>query len=369
MESFAELARKPVRTASPYVPGRPIEEIRERFGLSRVLKLASNENPLGPSPRAREAVAACLGDVHRYPEGGSTRLRAAIAVRLGVEPASAIVGSGSDELLELLARTFLSPGDEIVASRHAFIRYKMAGILMEARVVETPMAPGLRHDLPAMARAVTPRTKIVFIANPNNPTGTYVTRAELGEFLGRVPSSVLVAVDEAYFEYASVLPDYPDSLEFRRKGRRNVIAFRTFSKIHGLAGLRAGYAIADPEIVGLMDRIRPPFNVTVPAQVGCEAALADDSHVKASRDLNRENLAWLAAELERRGIEFTPSAANFILIRTRRGGPAVFDALLRKGVIVRPMVEYGLPEHVRVTIGTREEMEVFLAGFLEVDGR
>jgi histidinol-phosphate aminotransferase len=220
-----------------------------------------------------------------------------------------------------------------------------------------------------MARAVTPRTKIVFIANPNNPTGTHVTRAELSQFLERVPPHVLVAVDEAYFEYASVLPDYPDSLEFRRGGHRNVISFRTFSKIHGLAGLRAGYAIGDPEVVSLMDRIRPPFNVTVPAQVGCEAALADEAHVKASRDLNRENLAWLVGELVRRGIEHVPSAANFLLVRTRRGGPAVFDALLRKGVIVRPMAEYGLPEHVRVTIGTREEMEVFLAGFLEADER
>jgi histidinol-phosphate aminotransferase len=369
MPDFEKLARPCLRKLQPYIPGKPIEEIKQRFGLARVIKLASNENPLGPSRRALEAVSAALGEVNRYPEGGSTRLRQAIAASLGLEPARILVGSGSDEIIELIAKTFLDKDDELVASEHAFIRYKMAGAVMEARVIETRMAAGYRHDLPAMARAVTARTKIVFIANPNNPTGTHVTRAELAEFLDRVPPRVLVAVDEAYFEYAQVLPDYPDAVALRRQGHPNVVSFRTFSKIHGLAGLRVGYAVADPAVVGLMDRIRPPFNVTIPSQAGCEAALADEGHVRASRELVRENLAWLGGELERAGIEFVPSAANFVLIRTRTGGAAVFEGLLRKGLIVRPMGEYGFPEHVRVTIGTREEMEMLLAALLEVDGR
>ena len=366
MASFEDLARPCVRKFSPYVPGRPIEEIKARFGLQRVIKLASNENPLGPSPRALEAIPACLGDLNRYPEGGSTRLRSAIARKWGVEPSCVIVGSGSDELLDLLARTFVGKGDEIVISRHAFIRYRMAGEIMEARVVEVPMVPGLRHDLQAMRKAITARTKVVFIANPNNPTGSFVTRQEFAVFLEGLRQDIIIAMDEAYFEYARHLPEYPDSIG-ARAGHRGIVSFRTFSKIYGLAGLRTGYAIADPEVILQMDRIRAPFNITIPAQAACEAALQDEAHVLRATELNRSVMEWLCGELVRRGVESIPSATNFLLIRTRKLGVAVFEGLLARGIIVRPMAEYGLQEWIRVTLGTREETELFLKGFLEVE--
>ncbi len=363
MASFEDLARKCVRKFGPYVPGRPIEEIKERFGLAEVVKLASNENPLGPSPRALEAAAACLGEIHRYPEGGSLRLRGALARRYGVATDCLIVGAGSDELIELLAKTFLEPEDEVVVSEHAFVRFRMAGNLMGARVVEVPMA-GFRHDLRAMGAALTAKTKMVFIANPNNPTGTYVPRDDLAAFLDRVPPAVLVAMDEAYFEYARALPDYPDSLDSFREGRRNVVTLRTFSKAFGLAGLRVGYGIADPVVVLQLDRVRAPFNVSIPSQAACEAALGDARHVEDSVALNLRNKGWFCEELKRNGVDFIPSAGNFVMVRARGDGSQVFEALLRKGVIVRPMAEYGFPDHLRVTIGKQEELQLFLKNFL-----
>jgi histidinol-phosphate aminotransferase len=367
MHDFEKLARPCLRQFSPYVPGRPIEEIREKFGLKRVVKLASNENPLGPSPLAVEAIRKALRDLNRYPEGGSSRLRAALAKRLGVEPSCVLVGSGSDEIIELIAKSFVGPGDEIVASEHAFIRYKMAGQLMDARVVEVRMRD-FRHDLLAMAAAVTPKTKAVFVANPNNPTGTYVPKAEFAEALRRLPREILLVMDEAYYEYAKDLPDYPDSVAFRKEGAHpGIVTLRTFSKIYGLAGLRVGYAVAEPSVVRQIDKIRPPFNVTSPAQAGCEAALADRRHVEASARVNSDNREWLCGALKKNGFELVPSAGNFVLVRTRTGGQKVFEDLLRRGIIVRPMAEYGFPEHVRVTVGTKEETEMFLAELLLVD--
>jgi histidinol-phosphate aminotransferase len=366
MPSFEDLSRKCIRKFSPYIPGKPIEEIKERFGLKDVFKLASNENPLGPSPKAREAIASCLAEIHRYPEGGSTRLRSALAKKVGVDAKCVIVGSGSDELIEILAKAFLEGKDNIVASEHAFIRYKMAGELMGIRVIEVPMT-GFRHDLEAMARAVTPRTKIIFIANPNNPTGTYVSRDAFSRFIEGVSADKLVVIDEAYFEYARGYADYPDSLEFQKAGRKNIITLRTFSKIYGLAGLRTGYGIADPSVIAQMDRIRPPFNVTIPSQVACEAALEDTRHVEASVALNREVRSWLCEELDKKKVEYVPSAGNFVLVRTAQPAAQVFDALLQRGIIVRPMAEYGFPNHLRVTIGTKAEMELFLAQFLALE--
>jgi histidinol-phosphate aminotransferase len=366
MPNFEQMSRSCLRKFSPYVPGRPIEEIKERFHLERVIKLASNENPLGPSRKALEAIAASVWDLFRYPEGGSTRLRAALARSLGVDAGQVLAGSGSDEIIELIAKTFLERDDDIVVSEHAFIRYKMAGNLMAVRVIEVPMT-GFRHDLKAMRAAITPKTKIVFLANPNNPTGTYVTRAELSAFLDGLRDDLLVVLDEAYFEYARALPDYPDSVQLLKDGRRQVVGLRTFSKAYGLAGLRTGYAVADPGVVREIDKIRPPFNVTSLAQTACEAALEDRRHVEDSVRLNRETMERLCSELRAKGIDFVPSAGNFVLIKARRGGDAAFQGLLRRGIIVRPMAEYGFPEHVRVTVGTPEETEVFLKAFVEVD--
>jgi len=368
MPGFEDLARKCVRRFSPYVPGRPIEEIKERFGLNEVIKLASNENPLGPSPKAAKAIPSCLTDLNRYPEGGSTRLRGALAKKYRLDPTCVLVGAGSDEIIELLAKSFLDKSDEIVVSEHAFIRYKMAGDLMGCRVVEVPMA-GFTHDLRAMRARVTKTTKIIFIANPNNPTGTYVTRKEFAAFIEAVPRNKLVVMDEAYFEYARHLNDYPDGLEFWRKGHRNIVVLRTFSKIFGLAGLRVGYALGDASVLGQVDRIRPPFNVTIPAQVACEAALGDSRHVKRAAESNRTNMAWLCSQLDKHGIEYVPSATNFVLIKTAIGGVPMFNALLAKGVIVRPMAEYGFPSHVRVTVGTKREMNIFWKNFRALERR
>jgi len=368
MPSFQHLARATVLEASPYVPGKPIEEIRERFGLAQVVKLASNENAVGPSPKAAEAMARSFAELHRYPEGGSTRLRKALAVRYGVDPSCVMAGSGSDELIELIARTFLDPGDEVIVSEHAFVRYKMAARLSGAKVIEVPMT-GYRHDARGMARAVTPRTKLLFLANPNNPTGTYVNCRDVDALLETVPADRLVILDEAYHEYAAVYEDYPDAVQLLRRGRANIVSLRTFSKAYGLAALRVGYAIADPGVISLIDRVRPPFNLSSPAQAACEAALQDASHVKTCVRLNGECKKWLCLALEQGGIEFVPSATNCVLIRTRVGSRSAFEALLARGIIVRPMEEYGYPDHIRVTVGTRAEMELFLREFLAVDRR
>jgi histidinol-phosphate aminotransferase len=368
MASFKDRARRCIQNLAPFHPGPSFEEIESRFGPGGAAKLDSNENPLGPSPRALEAAAACLGRIHRYPESGSARLRGALARRYRLAPECVIIGSGSDELIDLLARAFLEPEDELVVSEHAFIRYRAAGSAMGARVVEVPMA-AFRHDLVAMGQAVTPRTKLVFIANPNNPTGTYVSRADLAAFFERLPPAVLAVVDEAYFEYSSPLTDYPDSVAFFRDGRRNVVALRTFSKAHGLAGLRVGYGIADPSVVAQLDRIRLPFNLTIPSQAACEAALGDARHLDDSVALNLTNRSWFCEELKSRGIDFVPSAGNFVMLRTTRGGAAAFEALFQKGVIVRPMGGYGLPDHLRVTIGRKEELQRFLDHFLAFEGK
>jgi histidinol-phosphate aminotransferase len=278
-----------------------------------------------------------------------------------------LVGSGSDEIIELIAKTFLDLEDEIVVAEHAFVRYKMAGRLMNIRVVEVPMVDGFRHDARAMAKAVGPRTKIVFIANPNNPTGTYVTTDEFRELLSIVPPRVLIVVDEAYYEFSRLFPDYPDSVAIAKEGHPGIVTLRTFSKAYGLAGLRVGYALADRTVISQIDRIRPPFNVTIPSQAACEAALEDTEHVDATVAVNSDNMEWLRRRLDSCKIPYVPSVANFLLVKTRLGSQKVFEALLQKGVIVRPMTEYGFPDHIRVSIGNLDEMEFFLEHFLPID--
>ncbi len=335
----------------PYQPGKPIEELERELGISGAIKLASNENPLGPSPRAVEALQRMLGEMHRYPDGASHELRRALAGRLGVEPASLVFGCGSDEILELLAKCFVGPGDEVVYAWPSFAMYPIVVGGQGATPVAVPLDAGHVHDLDAMLRAVTARTRLVFVCNPNNPTGTSVGAAAFDRFVDALPSHVVLAIDEAYVEYAR-RADFPAALAHVRR-RPATITLRTFSKIYGLAGLRVGYGVGDPELISYLERARHPFNVSLAAQIAARAALDDDAFVARSRAVNAEGIALLERELAGLGLETTPTDANFILVRAR--GRDTYERLLRRGVIVRPLGGFGLEDHVRITIGTQPE--------------
>jgi histidinol-phosphate aminotransferase len=350
------LAPEWVRTLSAYPPGKPIEELEREYGISDSIKLASNENPLGPSPKAVAAIGKALVDVHRYPDGNAFYLRRALAQKLALSPDTLIFGNGSNEIIELAVRTFLRPGDEAVMADQAFVIYRL--VVQSAGC--TPRIVPLRdmtHDLEAMADAVGPHTKMVFLANPNNPTGTIFRRGPWEEFLRAVPPRVIIVMDEAYAEFVED-PEYPNSLD-DQGGERLVLTLRTFSKIYGLAALRIGYGVGRPELIDLMNRVRQPFNVGTLAQVGALAALDDDEHVARTRAVNRDGMAFLKRACERLGLSWVPSWANFLLVRVGNGAQ-VYERLLRLGVIVRPMGFYGFPDHVRVTIGTAPENERFV---------
>ena len=346
-----------LRDLVSYEPGKPIEDVARELGLrpDEIIKLASNENPLGPSPKALAAMRDALERSHFYPDGGGYYLREGIAKKMGLDRANVILGSGSNEIIEFIGKAFLDPGDDIIASRHAFVVYKLMATLFGARTIEVP-DPGFAHDLDAMAAAITPRTKEIFIANPNNPTGTLCSQAEIDRFMARVPDHVVVVFDEAYYEF---LPEPPDTLKFVREGR-NVVVLRTFSKIQGLANLRIGYGLARPELIDILQKTRQPFNANGIAQAGALAGLADDDHQQRTRELTWDGRDFLQREFTARGLEFIPSHANFVLVKVG-DGKAVFNALLKKGIIVRDMNAYGLPEWIRVSIGTMEQNRRFLA--------
>ena len=365
MPSKTEFGRPEIGHFEPYAPGRGIEQVRRQYGLKHVIKLASNENAWGPSPRAVRAARTASGRVHRYPDGTSTELRAALARKHRVSPKHVIVGAGSDEIIELLGKAFLRPSDEIVVSAHAFIRYRMAGELMGCRVRTVPMKY-LRHDLEAMAAAVTRSTKLVFIANPNNPTGTYNTVREVRQFLASLPAETLSVWDEAYFEYARQEPDYGCILENHLASSKAMV-LRTFSKAYGLAGLRVGYGVAPSWVVSVLDRVRPPFNVSVVAQAAALAALRDSGYVGRCVERNLQGRSFLCRELEKMGLVFVPACANFLLISVApRSGHEVFERILSQGVIVRAVEEYGFPHHIRVTVGTPEENRLFIKALKKV---
>jgi len=340
----------------PYQPGKPVEEVEREYGIRDSIKLASNENPLGPSPRAVEALRGALAGIHRYPDGGGFYLKQRLAAKLGVSTDQIALGNGSNEILEFVARTFLRPGEDAVMSEQAFVVY--ASVVQSAAGI--PRAVPLReftHDLDAIAAAVRKSTRLVFLGNPNNPTGTIYPRAAFERLLERLPGDVVVVADDAYAEYVSD-PEYPRTLDYLRPDRL-LITLRTFSKIYGLAGLRIGYGIGPTELVAALERIRQPFNVNVLGQVAALAALDDDEHVERSRRANREGMLFLERELTRLGLAYVPSQANFVLVRVGAGGE-VYERLLRRAVIVRPMGGYGFPEHVRVTVGTAEENRRFV---------
>ncbi len=351
-----------IRSLIPYEPGKPIEEVEREFGIANSVKLASNENPLGPSPKALAAIRAKLDQLNLYPDGDCFYLKRGLSQKLGVAPENLIFGNGSNEIIELAARTFMRPGDEAVMAEQAFVVYQLIVQAVGGKGVAVPLKD-FTHDLAALSDAVSARTRVVFLANPNNPTGTIYRRSEWEAFLGKVSRDVLLIVDEAYFEYVQD-PDYPDSLRYHSQDRA-ILTLRTFSKLYGLAGLRIGYGVASKELISLMQRVRQPFNVNAPAQWAALAALDDLEHVKRSLEENRQGLNYLQREFSHLGLEFVPSQANFILVRVGKG-QEVFKRLLTEAVIVRPTAGYRFPEHVRVTVGTMAENRKFIEAIEKV---
>jgi len=352
----ASLVRGNIGDLAVYSPGKPIEEVRRELGLERVIKLASNENPLGPSPRAVEAVTRAAGGIALYPDGSAYRLRHALARFYDMPPEAIILGNGSNEIIQMVSLAVLEPGDEAIMPVPSFPRYQPLALLMNARPVEVPLTADFRVDLEAMAARLGPRTKIVYICNPNNPTGTINTRREMDRFLERVPRETLVVLDEAYREFVED-ENYPDGLDYLRAGY-NVLVLRTFSKVFGLAGLRVGYAIGDRALIAYLHRVREPFNVNALAQEAALAALEDRDFVERTRDNNRRGKARLYQAFEALNLPFVPTEANFILFDARRDEQEVFRRMLRRGVIIRG--GFGYPTMLRVTIGTPEENEAFI---------
>lgn len=350
--AIEELVNPHILELNPYEPGKPMEELERELGIESSIKLASNENPLGPSPKALAALRECIEDVNRYPDGACFALRERLAERLDVSERQLVFGCGADEILELLVKTFLAPGDEVVMPWPSFAMYPIVVKGMGGVGVQVPLRDDFSHDLDAMREALNDRTKIVFVCNPNNPTGTSIGAEEFGRFVASLPDSVVLAVDEAYYEFVR-RADFPRSLELLAE-RPETLVLRTFSKIHGLAGLRIGYGIGHEDLVGYLERARHPFNVNRLAEVAAVAALDDEAHARRTCENNARGIEYLTRELAALGLEVAPTDTNFLLVRT---GADVYDELLKSGVIVRPMRGFGLPEHVRITVGLPEENE------------
>jgi len=370
LAAAAELAaRAPeyVRHIAPYVPGKPIDEVAREYGLAEtaIIKLASNENPRGPSAPVRAAIAAAAADITRYPDGNAFGLKTALGARYHVGREQIVLGNGSNDVLELAAQAFLRPGDQAVYSQHAFAVYPLATQARGATGIEVP-ARDYGHDLEAMGAAITPRTRVVFVANPNNPTGTWLPPPAVKAFLAGVPRDVLVVLDEAYDEYLDAEQRSPSVTWLGE--HPNLLVSRTFSKAYGLAGLRVGYGLMAAAVAALLDRVRQPFNVNSVAQAAALAALADIAYVAESAALNRAGLGELTAALDAMGVGYVPSHGNFLLIEVGDGAQ-VYERLLRQGVIVRPVGNYGLPQHLRVTVGLAAENQRFIAALRLALGR
>jgi len=356
MTDIWNFANPQLKDLVAYEPGKPIEEVARELGLEPgdIVKLASNENPLGPSPKAVAAMRAALEQAQLYPDGGGYRLRTAIAEKFGLEMGNVVLGNGSNEIIEFVGHAFLKPGDEVVTAQHAFVVYKLMATLFGATTVEVP-DPGFKHDLDAMLAAITPRTKEVFIANPNNPTGTLCRQEEIDRFMARVPEHVIVIFDEAYYEF---LYEPLDTLKFIREGR-NVVVMRTFSKIMGLASLRIGYGLAPKHLANVLQKTRQPFNANAIAQAGALAGLDDGEHMEKTRAMTREGREFLERTFAELGLDYTPSYGNFVLVKVG-DGDALFAYAMKKGVILRAMRAYKLPEYVRVSVGTMPQNEKFV---------
>ena len=356
-------ANPQLRQLVSYEPGKPVQDLARELGIAveDIVKLASNENPLGPSPAARQAMIETIERAHFYPDGGGYYLRQAIAERLDLNMDNVILGNGSNEIIEFIGHAYLQPGDEIVVAKHSFAVYRLMAQLFGAKVIEVS-DPDFVADLDAMLAAITPRTKELFLANPNNPTGTMVYQEAIDRLMDRVPDHVMVVFDEAYYEF---LDEPPDVLKYVRAGR-NMVVLRTFSKIQGLANLRIGYGLAAPEVIEILQKARQPFNANGIAQAGALAGLGDSEHMEATKRVTHEGRTFLEAEFVGMGLEFVPSQANFVLVRVG-DGKKVFDALLRRGIIIRDMGSYGLPDWLRVSVGTMAQNKVFIAALRQLD--
>jgi len=350
------LVRKHILSIAPYEAGKPIEEIKRQLGLKEVIKLASNENPLGPSPKALEAIRRSLLSLNRYPDSSGFYLKKKLAKTCSVEPSAIVLGNGSDELIDIILKTFVEDDEHILTADFTFLEYGIISKVKNRTVITVPLKY-FRYDLDAIKRRIDNKTKVVFISNPNNPTGTYVTKHELDEFLKGLPDNVLVVLDEAYDIFIDV-SDFPQGLDYIRKN--NMIVLKTFSKSYGLAGLRVGYAVTKPELANYMNVARQPFNVNSLAQVAAFAALEDRKFLKKTRKLILEGKDYLYDALKGMGFAYVPSVANFILIDMGRDGVEVFNKMLKFGVIVRDMKQYGLKNYIRVTVGTKKENQRFI---------
>lgn len=359
---FVGLASSGISELAPYVPGKPVEELQRELGLTDVIKLASNENPLGPSPKVVASLAAVMPELTRYPDGSAFHLKRKLGEFLGVDTNMLTIGNGSNDVLELLARVFLNASNESLVSQHSFVVYPLVTKAIGATLTVIP-ARNYGQDLEATLARISPRTRMIFIANPNNPTGTWINENALTGFLDQVRDDIIVVLDEAYFDYVGE-PGYPDGIKLLDR-YPNLVVTRTFSKAYGLAALRIGYAVSQPDIADLMNRVRQPFNVNTMALVAAETALADQVYVRKSVELNREGLAFLTSACDDMGLDYIPSVGNFLTIdvggRTSgRDAMPVYDALLKEGVIVRPIGVYEMPNHLRVTVGLPEENARFV---------
>jgi histidinol-phosphate aminotransferase len=351
-------ARKNLEGVKNYEPGKPLEEVEREYGIRDAVKMASNENALGPSPKAVRAVQKSLARVHRYPEGGCYYLRNKLSSALKVEPDRLVFGNGSDEILVFAVRAFVEAGEEVIIADPTFLIYEIATRVESGSVVKVPMKD-FRYDLAAMQKKISSKTKLIFIANPDNPVGTYIREADLVRFLESVPKRVVVVLDEAYYEFAKIKKDYPDSLRLLKRFE-NLVVTRTFSKAYGLSGLRVGYGVANPQIIAALNKVREPFNVNLLAQSAAVAALDDKEHLKKTLKMVAEGRTYLARELKRLGFTVIETVTNFILFDLSEDAKPVYERLLRRGVIVRPMAAWGLKTFMRVTIGRKNENERFI---------
>lgn len=364
MDDFVEnRARKDIFRLKAYVPGKPIEEVKRELGLDSIIKLASNENPLGTSPLALAALQEGLNKIHLYPDANAYELKQELALFWQVPAGQIVLGNGSDELLLLLAQTFINPGDEVIHAEQTFSEYESTSTIMGAHSIAIPLKE-YHYDLKAILEAISTRTKIIYICNPNNPTGTIVEQEEIELFMQQVPGEILVVFDEAYGEYVDN-PAFGSGLQYLREGR-NIVLLKTFSKIYGLAGLRIGYAITTPAIAAALDRVREPFNVNFAAQIAAQAALRDIDFVEKSRQLNLQGRDYLYQELEQLGLDYVKTNTNFIFLDTGRDCQLVFRELLQHGVIIRTGDNFGYPTFIRLTIGTMEENRRFIKALQEV---
>lgn len=362
--SFVELANKSIRTLQPYQPGKPIEEVQRELGIKDVIKLASNENPLGASPKALSAIQSFLTKTALYPDASGHDLKAKLAALWQLDPLQFTLGAGSEALFTLVGHAFVRPGEDVLISQYGFATFAIATHIFQGNIITIP-AKNWGHDLEATLAAVTPNTRLIFLANPNNPTAAWHTHASLVNFFNQLPSHVLVVLDEAYAEFMVDEPDYPDSKQLL-KYYPNIIITRTFSKLHGLAGLRIGYAVSHPDIADMLNRTKLPFNVSSLAMVGALAALDDHKFIAATLDLNRQGMQYLRREFEKMGLSYLPPAGNFLTVHMQKAAQPIYQALLEQGIIVRPLAGYGLPEFLRISIGTMDENQKIIEGLQKI---